>query len=105
MTKHFARHALAAAVLTLSAVTEACSGSSNTSHANPTSAPGGDLLDNVKERGSIIIATDSNYKPQSYRNKGGSWVGFDVDVGREIARRLGVKPQFDGSNFDTIIAG
>lgn len=105
MARQLVRLALTAAVLALAAAAGACSGSSSGSHANATPAPGGDLLTEVKARGSLVIATDTNYKPQSYRNKDGTWVGFDVDVGREIARRLGVKAQFDGSNFDTITAG
>jgi polar amino acid transport system substrate-binding protein len=68
-------------------------------------ARNGDLLEDVKRRGVLIISTDADYKPQSYRNRDGSWVGFDVDVGREVARRLGVKPQFENTNFDVITAG
>src|SRR5262245_53228384 len=60
--------------------------------AQPTSATsgGGGLLDEVKKRGKLIISTDANYKPQSFKNPDGSFEGFDVDVGREIAKRLGV---------------
>src|ERR1700730_5683213 len=65
-------------------------------------AVGGNLLDDVKRRGVLVVSTDADYKPQSFRNADGSWVGFDVDVGREVARRLGVKPQFENTNFDVI---
>jgi polar amino acid transport system substrate-binding protein len=65
----------------------------------------GDLLAEVRNRGTLIVSTDADYKPQSYRNPDGTWVGFDVDVAREIARRLGVTPVFQSARFDLITAG
>jgi polar amino acid transport system substrate-binding protein len=64
-----------------------------------------DLLSDVRKRGKLLISTDANYQPFSYRNADGTWRGFDVDVGREIARRLGVKPDFLDINFDVSSGG
>jgi polar amino acid transport system substrate-binding protein len=74
------------------------------------SACGGDdeatgLLRTVKDRGSIVIGTDANYPPQSVQAGDGTWSGFDVDVGRAVATRLGVTPQFVSVDFDTVITG
>ncbi len=75
----------------------------------PTEAPaaeqGGDLLADVESRGVLRISTDSNYAPQSFLNPDGTWEGFDVEVGREIAKRLGVEPEFLDISFDVITAG
>ena len=68
-------------------------------------AVGGNLLDDVKRRGVLVVSTDPNYKPQSYRNADGTWVGFDIDVAREVARRLGVKAQFESGAWGAITAG
>lgn len=68
-------------------------------------APANNLLEDVKRRGELVISTDPDYKPQSYRNADGSWIGFDVDVGREVARRLGVKPVFKAVNFALVTPG
>ena len=68
-------------------------------------ATGGDLLAEVRQRGTLRISTDANYKPQSFKNADGSWEGFDIDVGREIAERLGVEPEFLDISFDVITAG
>lgn len=65
----------------------------------------GDLLDTVKKRGKLIVATDANYKPQSFKNPDGTFEGFDVDVAREVAKRLGVEVEFLDINFDIITAG
>jgi polar amino acid transport system substrate-binding protein len=64
-----------------------------------------DLLSDVRKRGKLLISTDANYEPLSYRNADGTWRGFDVDVGREIARRLGVRPEFLDINFDVSSGG
>jgi polar amino acid transport system substrate-binding protein len=80
----------------------------------PTAAPeataalaagGDDLLAEVKQRGKLLVATDANYKPQSFKNPDGSFEGFDIDVAREVAKRLGVEAEFIDVNFDTITAG
>lgn len=74
----------------------------------PTTEPAGDasdLLADVTNRGTLLIATDSNYKPQSYKNPDGSWEGFDIDVAQEIASRLGVEAEFLDISFDVVTAG
>ena len=73
--------------------------------ATAAASTGGDLLAEVKNRKKLLIATDANYQPQSFRNPDGSWEGFDVDVGREIAKRLGVEPEFMNISWDVITAG
>jgi len=67
--------------------------------------PDSDLLAVVKQRGTLVVSTDGNYSPQSFLRSDGTWVGFDVDVARELGRRLGVKPEFVDSNFDAVTAG
>lgn len=97
---------LAAALAIATACGNAQNQSGGSTSTSGTTQPGGDsLLAQVKQRGTLIIATDANYKPQSFRNPDGTWTGFDVDVGREIAKRLGVTPQFAATNFDTVVAG
>lgn len=71
-----------------------------------TSAPAArDRLAEVKKRGKLMIATDANYKPQSFKNPDGTWEGFDVAVGQEIAKRLGVEAEFLDISWDVITAG
>ena len=71
----------------------------------PSAAPSGDLLSDVRQRGTLIIVTDPNYSPQSKRDADGSWHGFDVAVGRQIARRLGVRPVFEPADFGLVVRG
>ena len=70
------------------------------------SVPGtSDLLSDVHRRGKLLIAADGNYEPLSRKSPDGSWHGFDVNVGREIARRLGVHAVFLDIDFDAITGG
>lgn len=70
-----------------------------------TAGGGGDLLADVKKRGKLLVATDANYKPQSFKNPDGSFEGFDIDVAKEVAKRLGVTAEFIDVNFDAVTAG
>jgi len=89
------------------AMAEATAASAPTAMAEATAAPaaGGDLLAEVKKRGKLLIATDANYKPQSFKNPDGSFEGFDIDVATEVAKRLGVAAEFIDVNYDLITAG
>lgn len=64
-----------------------------------------DLLADIEERGTIRVSTDPNYAPQSFLNEAGEYEGFDIDVAREIAERLGVEVEFVAPSWDLITAG
>jgi polar amino acid transport system substrate-binding protein len=67
---------------------------------------GSDVLARVCKDGSLRVATDQKYKPQSwYDAKTGDWKGFDVDVAREIASRLGVTADINHQDWEVITAG
>lgn len=66
---------------------------------------GGDSLSDIEERGILRVSTDPNYEPQSFLDANGEFVGFDIDVAREIAKRLGVEAEFVTPDWDIITAG
>jgi polar amino acid transport system substrate-binding protein len=94
-----------AAATTAPQATQAPAPTAMAEAATAPAAGGGDLLAEVKQRGKLLIATDANYKPQSFKNPDGSFEGFDIDVGKEVAKRLGVEAEFLDVNFDIITAG
>jgi polar amino acid transport system substrate-binding protein len=65
----------------------------------------GDLLEIVQDRGVLRMSTDADYAPQSALLPDGTFEGFDIDVGTEIATRLGVEAEFQHVNWDSITAG
>lgn len=66
---------------------------------------GDDLLSDIEGRGVVRVSTDPNYEPQSFLDENGDFTGFDVDVAREIAKRLGVEVEFVTPDWDVITAG
>ncbi|MCU0483692.1 MAG: transporter substrate-binding domain-containing protein [Chloroflexi bacterium] len=85
---------LAVAGLVLSAgLLSACSSSNET------------LLDKVTKAGKIVMSTDPQYPPQSELKDDGSYQGFDIDVGNEIASRLGVTLEYATPKWEVVTAG
>ena len=69
-------------------------------------AAAADLLDTVKQRGSLRIAMEGTYPPFNFKDqKSGQLSGYDVDVGRLIAARMGLKPEFVATEWSAILAG
>jgi polar amino acid transport system substrate-binding protein len=66
---------------------------------------GEDLLDEVLEAGVLLVSSDPNYAPQSFLNDEGELDGFDVDVAKEVADRLGVDIEFVTPDWDMIVGG
>jgi polar amino acid transport system substrate-binding protein len=61
--------------------------------------------DKVKQSGEIKIAMTGAYPPFNFVNEKNEVVGFDVSIGKEIARRMGVKPVMITTAWDGILAG
>lgn len=66
---------------------------------------GKDLLAVIKEKGVLTASTDPAYPPQSSRAPSGEIEGFDIDVTKEIAKRLGVDVEFVTPSFNAITSG
>jgi polar amino acid transport system substrate-binding protein len=65
-----------------------------------------DFLASIQERGTLRVATDPQYPPQSaFNEETGEWEGFDIDVATEIASRMGVEIEFITPGWEQIIAG
>jgi len=68
-------------------------------------AQAGEVLDRVTSKGVMVMSTDPEYPPQSSLNAQNEFEGFDIDVGREIASRLGVEIEFVTPGWDVLTAG
>ncbi|MBQ4241126.1 MAG: transporter substrate-binding domain-containing protein [Oscillospiraceae bacterium] len=64
-----------------------------------------DLLETIKERGYIIIATEGVWSPWTYHDDSGKLTGFDVEMARLIAEKLGVEARFEETAWEAILAG
>ena len=63
------------------------------------------LLGKVEAAKKIVMSTDPQYPPQSSLKDDGTYEGFDIDVGTEIAKRLGVEIEFTTPDWNIITAG
>ena len=69
-------------------------------------AQAADLLDTVKARGTLRIAMEGTYPPFNFKDaKSGQLAGYDVDVARAVAAKLGLKPEFVTTEWSAILAG
>ncbi|MDX7998550.1 amino acid ABC transporter substrate-binding protein [Xenorhabdus sp. Reich] len=62
-------------------------------------------LDNIQSTGIFKIGTEGAYAPFSYHDASGKLTGFDVEIGREIALHMKVKPEFIEGKWDGLIGG
>ncbi len=68
-------------------------------------AEGGDLLAQIQANGKIVIATEGDWAPWTYRDDNGEWMGLEIEIGTLIAEGLGVEPEFQMTPWDSILAG
>ena len=62
-------------------------------------------LDAIRAAKTLRIGTEGTYAPFSFHDASGALVGFDVEIGRKVAEKLGVSPQFLEGKWDGLIAG
>jgi polar amino acid transport system substrate-binding protein len=65
----------------------------------------GETLDRVMKNKMLVEVTDQAYPPFSYIDDSGQMVGFDIDISKEIAKRLGVGYKVDTPSWEIIVAG
>lgn len=63
------------------------------------------LLDRINARGTITVGTEGTYAPFTYHETDGTLTGYDVEVTRAIARKLGVTVEFKETQWDAMLAG
>jgi polar amino acid transport system substrate-binding protein len=56
----------------------------------------------ISSAGKLAFCSDITYPPEEFY-EGSKPVGSDIDIGAEIAKRMGVKAEFDNTGFDGII--
>ena len=53
----------------------------------------------IKERGRIVLVTNAEFEPFEYK-EGSETVGIDIDIAKEIAKRMGVEIEIKDVSFD-----
>jgi len=71
----------------------------------PTSLWAGETLDRVMSTKTLKLSSDAAYPPQSFLNDNNEMDGFDIDVAREIAKRMGAELEVITPAWEIITAG
>ena len=50
-----------------------------------------DSLQRILSKGTFILGLDDSFPPMGFRNENNEIVGFDIDVAKEVSKRLGVE--------------
>lgn len=64
-----------------------------------------DQLAQIKERGTFIVGLEGNWAPWSFHDEEDNLVGFDADVARAIAEKLGVEADIVEAPWESLFAG
>jgi len=62
------------------------------------------LLNQVKERGTLRVGLEGTYPPFSYQGDDGKLTGFEVEFAQELAQHLGVKADLKPTKWDGMLA-
>jgi len=61
-------------------------------------------LEQIKAKGYFVLGLDDQFPPMGFRGEGNNEiVGFDIDLAKEVAKKLGVKVEFKPVAWDGII--
>ena|SRR5437764_9212392 len=113
---------LAAALAALIAVSAGCGGSkkssSSTTSAGTTTTStsttsvsmdskiAAEVPAKIKSKGTLTVATDATYAPNEFVGSNGkTLMGWDVELGQDLGKVMGLNWKFVNASFDTIIPG
>ncbi|MCT4621644.1 MAG: amino acid ABC transporter substrate-binding protein [Marinisporobacter sp.] len=57
-------------------------------------------LEEIKEKGEFVLGLDDSFPPMGFRDEKGDVVGFDIDLAKEVAKRMGVELKIQPIDWD-----
>lgn len=57
-------------------------------------------LQEIKDKGKLIIGLDDGFPPMGFRDEKGELVGFDIDLAKAVGKRLGVEVEFKSIDWN-----
>ena len=95
----------AAGVLTLSGCSNSSTSTAASAGASSAAGSAADQLAAIQASGKLIVELEGAWQPWSYHDESDTLVGYDVEVSRAIAEKLGVEPEYVESDWDSLFAG
>lgn len=65
----------------------------------------GEILDKIMADKTLIVGTNSDYRPNSFLGDDNQLQGFDISVAKEVAKRMGVEVKFITPGWEVMTAG
>ncbi len=53
----------------------------------------------IKEKGTLVVGI-TDFEPMDYKDENGEWIGFDADMAKAFAEKIGVKAEFTEIDWD-----
>lgn len=66
---------------------------------------GDDQLSQIRAKGKIVFAMEGQWSPWTYHDTNGDLIGYDTEVGKAIAGKLGVEAEFVEGEWDGLFTG
>ena len=105
LNQKISRRDFLAAVAAVSALGLAGCGGTSADAGSASASADGDLLAQISDRGEMVFATEGTWSPWTFHNEAGELTGFDIEVARAIADKLGVGATFAEGEWDGLLAG
>lgn len=69
--------------------------------AEPSDVPADESWTKVEANGSFIFGFDAGFAPMGFKDENGEYVGFDIDLAKEVASRLGLEIVYQPIDWDS----
>jgi polar amino acid transport system substrate-binding protein len=87
------------------ALAAGCGGGGKKASSTTTATTGIQAPANIKSAGKLVFCSDITYPPEEFYKSGTTTPqGSDIDIGNDVAKRMGVTARFDNTGFEGIIA-
>ncbi|MFS0873546.1 substrate-binding periplasmic protein [Paenibacillus xylanilyticus] len=91
------------AILLMTVLVVSACGSKTTDTDSTNGAQASNELEQIKSAGTIKVGMMGTYAPYNFLNDNKEMDGFDADIAREVAKRLGVEVEFVSQEFSGLI--
>ncbi len=98
------KNRMAVLLLSISLLAGLLAGCSQPAATTPTEETG-DQLARIQAKGEIVVAMEGTWAPWTYHDEKDELVGYDVEVAKAVAEKLGVTASFVEGEWDGLLAG
>lgn len=61
-------------------------------------------MNSIQQSGELKVGVPGDYAPLAFHNKAGELLGYDVDMAKDLGKRLGLKVRFVPTSWPTLSA-